>query len=86
MSARGYKHSGDSFCYVCGEFSARSKKHCLSNCIRAGETYFAYFGMPVDDQIYVGHYMSSVTTVVALLKVGQEEKKSYMFCYLPYLA
>ena len=51
MSARGCKYSADSFCYVCGEiFPKRSKKHCLSNCIRAAEAYLYYFEMPVGDQ------------------------------------
>ena len=51
MTTRGCKYSAGSFCYVYREFFAkRAKKHCLNNCIRAGEAYLAYFGMPVGDQ------------------------------------
>ena len=31
-------------------FAKRGKKHCWNNCIRAGEAYLAYLGMPVSDQ------------------------------------
>ena len=51
MTPRGCKYSTDSFCYVrrgkC--FSKKAKKHCLNNCIRAGEAYLYYFGMPIGD-------------------------------------
>ncbi len=51
MAARGCKYSADCFCYVCGEFFAKSaKKHNLDGCVRAREAYHAYFGMPVGDQ------------------------------------
>ena len=71
MTARGCKYSADSFCYVCGEFFAkRAKKPCMSNCIRAAEAYLHYFGMPIGDQDKQWAHMSSVTTIVALFKVG----------------
>ena len=51
MTARVCKYSADSFCYVSNKsFAKRAKKYCLSNCIRAGEAYLHYFGMPVGEQ------------------------------------
>ena len=38
ITARVCKYSANSFCYVCDElFAKRVKKHCLNNCICAGE-------------------------------------------------
>ena len=36
--------------YVCGKFFAKRAKKPLSNCIRTGEAYLAYFRIPVGDQ------------------------------------
>ena len=71
MAAHSCKYSADVFCYLCSEFFAkRAKKHCLNNCIRAGEAYLLISECQLVTKINVGHHMSSMTTVVALLEVS----------------
>ena len=51
MTARDCNYLADSIFYVSGEFFLKKDiKHCLKNCIRDGEVFFAYFGTPVGDQ------------------------------------
>ena len=88
MTARGCKYSADSFCYVCGEFFAkRTTKHCLNNCIRAGDACLAYFGMPVGDQEkrWAPHVICDYCRCT-LRGLVNRRKKSYQFCSRLYLA